>query len=143
MEPPGRAPAYLAPRTQHRQETSTCWPVPRVRAGELVLYGGYPGKLRAEHGRVAEFPFQWAAGGVSDVSEKNVVLEPAFETMRWLNSGDTNIDVRGMSGGPIFRIVEGILRLELVGFIHEFSDLADAVMGRPSDVVSANGRIVG
>jgi len=40
------------------------------------MYGGFSGSLRQEKGSVAELPFQWVAGRVSDVTDQNIILEP-------------------------------------------------------------------
>jgi len=61
-------------------------------------------------------------------------------------------DVRGMSGGPVFRIVEErIARLELVGFIYLFMYEADedgdpigdghTILARHADVIRADGSL--
>ncbi len=135
--------AHLARRTQHHP---TSWPVQRVKVGDVVLYGGYPGILREERGRVVDFPFQWMMGGVCDVSasEERIVIEPELKTITWINPepGKTfNTDFGGMSGGPIYRVVDGITRLELAGFIYEFTTPGEVVVGRPSGVIAANGSI--
>lgn len=111
----------LSPKMHHRP---VGWPPVRARIGELVIYGGHPGILREDRVRVAEFPFQWVMGGVSDVSQNRIVLEPDFETLTWLNpepNKEFNRDFGGMSGGPVFRMSDQpSLRLELIGFINEY-----------------------
>ena len=84
-----------------------------------MVYEGYPGLLREERGIIAALPFQWIAGRVNDVSEQNIVVEPEFETSRWVGD-ERNSDPGGWSGGPVFRYAhEGpIERLELVGIIY-------------------------
>ena len=133
--------AFLTPRTQHKPHS---WPPQRATADDVVIYGGYPGVLRAGRGRVADFPFEWIMGGVADVSERNLVVEPHFKTINWLDpepGREFNTDVRGMSGGPIFRVLEPWLRLELVGFIYEFAIQGEAILARHADFISTNGTI--
>jgi hypothetical protein len=144
-----------AGRTPRYQHTATVWPPQRAELGELVLYGGYPGVLRENKIRTADFPFQWVAGGVGDVSPQVIVLEPGFETLTWLNPepGVTfNRDFRGMSGGPVFRVVEEVVvRLELLGFIYLFMYEADehggpvgdghTLLARHADAVRADGTL--
>jgi hypothetical protein len=117
------------------------WPPRRVEKSELVVYGGYPGVLRKEKGSIAELPFQVIAGRVNDVSEQNIVLEPEFQTSRWLNE-EKNDDPGGWSGGPVFRYAHEppIERLELVGFIYAFP-LGQAVLARHADAVLADGSL--
>jgi hypothetical protein len=84
-------------------------------------------------------------GGVNDVSKQCIVLEPGFATLTWLEpepDKEFNQDFSGMSGGPVFRIVDqGVLRLELVGIIYEYVN-TDAVLARHADVVQADGIII-
>jgi hypothetical protein len=131
------AAAHLRRRTQHHPSK---WPPERARVGDVVLYGGYPGILREERGETADLPFQWVSGRVNDVGEESIVLEPEFAKMEW--QGDKiNEDPRGMSGGPVFRLVDDtIARLELVGFIHEFS-FGEAILARHADAVLADGAL--
>ena len=125
-------------KTQHH---AIQWPPRRVEKSEVVIYGGYPGVLREEKGSIAELPFQWIAGRVNDVSDQNIVVEPAFETSRWLNDR-RNHDPGGWSGGPVFRYAHesAIERLELVGVIYEFP-LSEAVLARHADTVLADGTL--
>jgi hypothetical protein len=97
--------------------------------------------LREDKGRIAELPFQWIAGRVSDVTEENIVLEPAFQASRWLDD-EKNDDPGGWSGGPVFRYAHEspIERLELVGFIYEFP-LGQAVLARHAHAVLADGSL--
>ena len=127
----------LRGKSQHFPVT---WPPSRVVPGELVLYGGYPGVLREEKGDTADLPFQWVCGRVNDVGQHNIVLEPAFDTGEWFGD-DRNSEPGGMSGGPVFRLVDGLIaRMELVGFIHEFP-YEDAILARHADAVDADGMI--
>ena len=123
------------PKTHHHPIQ---WPPRRSQKSEIVMYGGFPGTLREEKGSVAELPFQWVVGRVSDVTDQNIILEPRFESMQWQGS-ETNDDPGGWSGGPVFRSVDGpIERLELIGFIYEFP-MEKAVLARHADVVLADG----
>jgi hypothetical protein len=129
--------AHLSPRTQHR---ATIWPPKRAERGEEVIFGGYPGILREDKRTKVDFPFQWILGKVADSSNDNIVLEPDFEHTRWL--GDArNGDPRGMSGGPVFRVVPGIIAyLEIIGFIVEFP-FQDAILARHAAFVQADGTL--
>jgi len=128
-------------RTPRAHHHPVQWPPTRAQRSEVVLYGGFPGVLREEKGHIAELPFQWVAGRVSEVTDQNIVLEPEFATMLWQGT-ETNSNPGGWSGGPVFRSVElPIVRLELVGFIYEFS-LERAVLARHTDVVMGDGRLI-
>jgi hypothetical protein len=139
-------------RSLKSQHHPLAWPPKRAQTGDVVLYGGHPGILREDNFRTAEFPFQWIVGTVNDVSNRTIVLEPAFDGLIWVNpepGKSFNRDFGGMSGGPVFRIVDGVIvRLELVGIITDFAiDAekpgadADAVLATHSEVVSHDGGI--
>ena len=64
----------------------------------------------------------------------------------------TPCDFRGMSGGPVFRVVDGlVVRLELVGFIYVFMYEADdqgnpvgdghTLLARHADVIRPDGTL--
>ena len=57
------------------------------------MYGGFSGVLRKEKGPIADLPFQWVAGRVSEVTDDAITLEPNFEKMRW--QGPETNDPRG------------------------------------------------
>jgi hypothetical protein len=139
-------------RMQHKPLN---WPPVRIEKDEFVVYGGYPGILRENKVRTADLPFQWIAGGVSDATTHTIVLEPGFETLTWLNPEPNRVfnrDFRGMSGGPVFRVVDdAIVRLELVAVIYEFMFDADSegnpigdghtILARHADCVIADGML--
>ena len=64
------------------------------------MYGGYPGALREDKGSIAELPFQWVSGRVSEVSDDAITLEPDFEKMQWQG-------LETLSGGPVFKPIGG------------------------------------
>jgi hypothetical protein len=117
------------------------WPPDQVRAGEPVLYGGYPESLRADKGTEAELPFQWVIGRVSETDNEHILLKPEFHLSDW-QGPDRNYNPSGWSGGPVFREVKTdlIIRIELVGFIYAFSG-EDHVIARHADVVLADGHL--
>jgi len=124
-------------KTQHGPAK---WPPDRVRVGEIVLYGGYPAAVREERGSLAELPFEWMLGRLKEVTDHNIVFEPDFESAEWLGA-QRNADPGGMSGGPVFRVAEGLIaHLELVGFIYEFP-FGDAISARHADLIMPDGSI--
>ena len=134
----------LTARSQHHAPK---WPPDRIAHKQAVLYGGYPGVLREAKDRTADFPFQWFAWAVSDVGHETIVMEPAFSHLHWPgHEGEAiNEDPGGMSGGPVFRVLDNelIARLELVGFIHEFAqEGGQAILARHADVISAEGHFL-
>jgi hypothetical protein len=113
-----------------------------VRQSDVVLYGGFREILHEEKGHVADLPFQWVAGRISSVDHDDIMLEPGFETMQWLGH-DANREIRGWSGGPVFRAVENepITRVELVGFMYVFVS-QKTVKARHADVVLSDGHLL-
>ena len=115
------------------------WAPHRAQKSDDVMYGGYPGALREGKGSIAEPPFQWVSGRVSEVSDDAITLEPDFEKMQW-QWLETNDKPGGWSGGPVFRVDdEPIARLELIGII--YLSLGQSVLARHADAVEADGTL--
>ena len=124
--------------------TPTAWPTPRAHVKEIMLYGGFPGSLREEHEYTADLPFQWFAGAPISVTPENVKLHIDLANFHRPLVGSTpgNIELGGMSGGPVFRLITTpIERLELVAFIYEHSLLLSLVYARPSGYIAEDGGI--
>jgi hypothetical protein len=121
------------------------WPTREVSGGEALLYGGYPGSLRVEHEATADLPFQWFAGAPISVTPENIKLHIDLENFHQPLSGNIipNVDLGGMSGGPVFRLVPAppIERLELVGFIYESQPSLSLLYARPSHYITEQGLI--
>lgn len=121
------------------------WPTSEVSSGEVLLYGGYPGSLRVEHELTADLPFQWFAGAPISVTPENIKLYIDRENFHQPLRGTsiTNVELGGMSGGPVFRLVPAppIERLELVGFIYEYQPSLSLVFARPSHYITEQGHI--
>ena len=116
------------------------WPPHRAQKSDAVMFGGFPGVLREEKGSIADLPFQWVAGRVSEVTDDAITLEPDFEKMQW-QGPETNDNPCGWSGGPVFRSVEDepIARLELIGIIYWL--FGQSVLARHADAVQADGTL--
>ena len=125
--------------------TPLLWPTREVTVGDTLLYGGYPGSLRAEHEVTADFPFQWFAWAPISVTPENIKLHIDLENFHQPLQGANvpNIELGGMSGGPVFRLVPAppIERLELVGFIYESQPTLSLVFARPSHYITEQGEI--
>lgn len=122
------------------------WPTESVREREVVLFGGFPGILREAKDIEASFPFQTFVTATIAVSPDNIKLHVDLPNLHWpLHDGEKiNPELGGQSGGPVFRVVEGapIDRLELVGFIYEYSPSLDVMLARHASMVAPDGRIV-
>lgn len=121
------------------------WPTQEVSGGEALLYGGYPGSLRVEDKATADLPFQWFAGPPISVTPENIKFHIDLENFHQPLHGANapNVELGGMSGGPVFRLVLAppIERLELVGFIYESQPSLSLVYARPSHYITEQGEI--
>jgi hypothetical protein len=123
---------------------SVSWPTRAVVGNEVLLYGGYPGSLRVEHEATADLAFQWFAGAPISVTPENVKLHVDLENFHQPLKGSSigNIELGGMSGGPVFRLVPApIERLELVAFIYESQPSLSLVFARPAHYITEQGQV--
>lgn len=124
--------------------TPTTWTTPRIEKADLVLYGGYPGGLRNPGQTKADFPFETFATRVTSASHDNISLQLEFPHIFWPGheGEEINIDLGGQSGGPVYRVIEGIVdRLEIGGFIYEFNAPLGLQFARHADFIDADGFI--
>ena len=126
------------------------WPPSAVKTGDLVLYGGYPGELKDFSPGQVEFPFQsfmWRPTGITDA---NIVLHVDFPNLFWPGHGEERIneELGGISGGPVFRIIEHLdqpekrIDYELVGIVYEIHESWDVVRARHIRHVRADRTLI-
>ena len=126
------------------------WPPPAAKAGDLVLYGGYPGVLRDFSPGEIEFPFQSFMWRPHEITDANIVLYLDFPNLLWPgHEGERiNEELGGISGGPVFRIVEHLDQpekrayYELVGIVYEIHESWDVVRARHIRHVQADGTLI-
>lgn len=121
------------------------WPTDRIQKGEVVLYGGYPGVLRKLRPGQADFAFQSFAWALSDVTDANMLMHVDFANLHWPGHEHEKINENpgGVSGGPVFRVIEGLVdRIELVGFIYEYLTPFETMRARHGDRVLPDGKLV-
>jgi hypothetical protein len=97
------------------------WPPARPAIDDLVIYGGFPGKMRRSDLIKATFPLDSVTGLVSQVTAENLVIELDYLRLTDADGPHGNVvstDPAGTSGGPVCRIT-GAPGLEIVGFIYE------------------------
>lgn len=123
--------------------TPTAWPPP-VTDGDTVLACGWPWELDTPGDTSHDFEFLHFIARV----EKNTPdqLGIATFTSTSVPWGDRALpkgtNLGGMSGGPIFRLIEyPFSRLELVGIIHDYQPSYELIRARPLSVVRADGSI--
>jgi hypothetical protein len=88
---------------------------------------GYPGALKEPGTNELVWPFQSFTWKVTDVTETNIVLHVDFPNLYWPGHEEEKINevLGGVSGGPVFRIIEipertqMRFRFELVGIVYE------------------------
>ena len=128
------------------------WPPAPLKDGELVIYGGYPGALRAPKTGELEFPFQSFTSWRPQVTGSNIILHVDFPNLFWPGHEEKkmNENLSGISGGPVFRLDEEydpntgrLIRVgfELVGIIYEYIEMVQTVRARHIHHVLADGRI--
>ncbi len=122
------------------------WPPEKIKTGEYVAFGGYPGKWR-HYLSWNEIVFDsWSSGGsqISSVGEKHFVCQ--FEREFWVESfnihgydGLAFDELGGLSGGPVF--IHRNIYWELIGIIYEFSGEFDLMYVRPASFIREDGTI--
>lgn len=119
------------------------WPPPPPVVHEWLFYAGYPAAHRERRSRHLDVGLESLFGAVHDVSGSRMVFHLDFSQLHWpLHDGEAmNERLGGMSGGPVFRVVETgpITRLELVGLVYEHGPELEVVFGRSVAIVEADG----
>ena len=120
------------------------WPPDRLLEGDLVVCGGYPGRLRKPGAREVEFAFVSFIGRISQASDDHVAVYLNVPNSHWPQGealGEAP-DLGGASGGPVYRITtEPIEKLEIAGFIYEYGQSYELLFARHADLVFADGRV--
>lgn len=120
------------------------WPPEKLKEGDFVLFGGYPGYFRKEKS-LNEFEFaSWSSGAtrVDAVSEERFISP--FEREYWIwNLGEKDYSdfsaLWGMSGGPAF--IHRNLYFEFVGIVSDYSENYDSIFFASSQTINKNGTI--
>jgi hypothetical protein len=78
------------------------WPIPKVRANDIVSFVGFAGEHRRGSADGCFFDYAMFGNGVTDVSTFQFILSEVGETTN--NAGEiiSPIDMGGMSGSPVF-----------------------------------------
>jgi hypothetical protein len=121
----------MAGRREHR----------RPENGSSTLATQAPIALR---GATIEHGLETLFGPVIDVNRSTVAFLLDFEALHWPLHDRQAINQRlgGMSGGPVFRLVEeGLTRLEFVGTVYEHGPTFELVFARSAAVIRADGTL--
>ena len=128
---------------RHSSATVSAWPPAWVGDRALVLYCGYPGIYREERTDSIDWAFVWFVSVVESASARQAgtVLRIADSLTAGAERVPPNADLGGMSGGPVFRILEdaAVIRLELAGIIHEYSESTEIILAHPLTSLRPDG----
>ena len=120
------------------------WPPDALRQRDVVLCGGWPQVLRDPSINNVDFGFQYFITPIDSPSAERISIDPAISTLHWPGheGEDFNADFRGLSGGPVYRVIDGppVDRLELVGFI--YNRIMELILARPASMIAPDGTIL-
>jgi hypothetical protein len=136
--------------SKHRAYEAQSWPLPHLKAGDMILAGGYPGSYRIETNGTFDVAFVSLISRVQQVSERNLGLALNIKDSMSASGAPLaeHADLGGCSGGPMFRltetpVAEGMrVRYELVGIIYEYSPEFELLLCHPLTSLDAEGRFV-
>jgi hypothetical protein len=120
------------------------WPPDRIKQGDFVAFGGFPGLWRQNLSWRELLFDSWSSGAteVTSVSEDHFVCQ--FEREFWVASlnlhGLEGLELRklgGLSGSPVF--IHRSIYWELVGVVYEFSESFDLMYARPTSLLRKDG----
>jgi hypothetical protein len=97
-----------------------------------------------ERGRTIDHGLETLFGPVTDVNGSTVAFLLDFSALHWPLHDREAINRRlgGMSGGPVFRLVEeGLTRLEFVGIVYEHGETFELVFARSASDIRADGTL--
>jgi len=118
------------------------WP-PRAPAdGELMLLGGYEGRLGKEEAGASHAVHVWFAAHAEGVLDRNGMRLRIADPVPASPDGRTPaVDHGGWRGGAVFRVLEGeaVARLELAGIIYEYGDGSELVLAHPLTSIAPDG----
>ncbi len=122
------------------------WPPPKPKVPQAVFVTGYPGCDSYEAGPSAyDFAVYSAILKTKSVGERNIVLHidaSELEDYAGLGLPPPGYDMGGMSGAPLFALVESsVMTWHLCGVIYESNQSLDLVMATCADLLNADGSI--
>ena len=122
------------------------WPPNRINNGDIIAFGGFPGKWRQypSWNEIKYGTFSNGACQVTSVRDEYFIVQ--FERAYWVESFN-NIgkedkpldDIAGLSGGPV--LIHRGLYWELVGIISEFSKQFDLMRVCTTQCINIDGTI--
>jgi hypothetical protein len=122
--------------------STVSWPPRAIRAGEIVLYGGFAARRRLEEEGSIDFYFANFIGRLQSASSERygLVLNIGESQSTGAARIPEHADLGGWSGGPVYRIEENPLTyLELAGIIYEYSSEYEIAMAHPLTRIARDG----
>ena len=127
---------------------STNWPPVTPREEQAIVFAGYPGNERLEIGEMelsfAPFPALTIAKSVRDTQIACQFEYEHLVTTQGFQRPPEDIDTGGMSGGPLFSVIEknGILRWHLGGVIAEGNAALGILTAAPAHYILEDGQLL-
>jgi len=119
------------------------WP-PRAVDGDPALACGWPWELSSEEGHQATHRFLHFLCRIQQHSPTQLGIATFTSTsVPWGSSPlPKGTRLGGMSGGPVYRIVESPLsQLHLVGIVYEYQPNFELMLARPLSLINSDGTI--
>ena len=135
----------------HGAASVTHWPPLPPVDGEKLLFGGYPGIYRKENEAAGQYDVTFAHFGVSasSVHEDRFAIGPLGIAEAFSLGGDRDrippqVDLGGMSGGGVFRVIESglIARPEVLGIVYGGYQPFEVVLAHPLSVMKQDGTFI-
>ena len=132
----------------HAAASVTHWPPLAPVDGEKLLFGGYPGIYRKENEAAREYDVAFVHFGVSasSVHEDYFAIGPLGIAEAFSLGGDRDrippqVDLGGLSGGGVFRVIESglIARPELLGIVYQGHQQFEVVFAHPLSSIMRDG----
>lgn len=120
------------------------WP-PVIADNDLAIVGGWPWRLSTSRGQNVTHSFLHFLCRVQNPAGNQ--LGAALFTSTSVPWGSRplppGLNIGGMSGGPVYRVIENPLtQLALAGIVYEYQPAYELALARPLTLVRADGTIV-
>lgn len=119
------------------------WPPSKLKKGDLVILGGYPGTRRDEDIGHANFDFVSFVGRITQDSDDHFSIYLDIPNSHWpqgISVGE-NPNLGGASGGPVFLLrTAPIETIEFAGIVYEYSQQFELVFARHAEQLLVDTR---
>ena len=129
-------PSVLVAGTHVIIHNAASWPPPKLKEGDLVVLGGYPGARRVERTGKVDFDFVSFIGCISQSSDDHISIYINIPESYWPQgeSVGEKPDLGGASGGPVFLLkTEPFETIEYAGVIYECGQDFELIFARHAE----------